>query len=52
MGDSIRAETPRRKGKRGMEVDNAKFLWFRLQQYRCQLYIGAPPLPLKPKRFI
>jgi len=26
-GDSIRAEASRRKGERGMEVDNAKFLW-------------------------
>jgi hypothetical protein len=27
MGDSIRAEVSRRKGEKGMEVDNAKFLW-------------------------
>lgn len=35
-----------------MEVDNAKFLWSGLQQYRCQIYFGGSPLPLKPKRFI
>ena len=43
---------PQEGGERGMEVDNAKFLWSGFKQYRCQIYFGGSPLPLNPKRFI